>query len=175
MKSANKDSTKPIKILIVEDSHTQALQLKKTLQLHNYEVIMVNNGTDALQYLKHNHPSIIISDIIMPNMDGYCLCKKIKQSKKHKDIPVILLTQLSDPKDIIKGLVCGADHFITKRHSNILLCLRHDCNNHLLLRNDINLLADCLAGIGIDHVHVPLHSILVGDESSNFRLLRNRH
>jgi len=110
----NHNSVREINILIVEDSPSQALQLRRTLESHAYRVTIVNTGKDALRLLQTTKPSIIISDIIMPGMDGYELCKNIKKSEQHKEIPVILLTQLSDPKDIIKGLECGADHFITK-------------------------------------------------------------
>jgi two-component system sensor histidine kinase/response regulator len=110
----NHNSVREINILIVEDSPSQALQLRQTLESHAYRVTIVNTGKDALRLLQTTKPSIIISDIIMPGMDGYELCKNIKKSEQHKEIPVILLTQLSDPKDIIKGLECGADHFITK-------------------------------------------------------------
>ena len=101
-------------ILIVEDSPSQALQLRHTLEFHNYHVTTVHSGEEALQRLQQSKPSIIISDIIMPGIDGYELCKNIKKSKQYREIPVILLTQLSDPSDIVKGLECGADHFITK-------------------------------------------------------------
>lgn len=140
MESAKKNSINPINILVVEDSYTQALQLKRTLQSQHYQVITVTNGADALQHLKHHHPSIIISDIVMPNMDGYCLCKKIKQSSKHKDIPVILLTQLSDPKDIIKGLECGADHFIIKPYKEVYILsqIQHIIMNRELRKKSLS-------------------------------------
>ena len=59
-------------------------------------------------------PAMIISDILMPEMDGFLLCKKIKSDKNMNNMPVILLTALSDPQDVLKGLECGADNFIIK-------------------------------------------------------------
>ena len=67
---------------------------------------------------------MVISDIIMPEMDGYELCSKIKAHDDMKSIPVLLLTALSDPEDIIKGLECGADNFITKPYDRELLMSR---------------------------------------------------
>jgi len=69
---------------------------------------------EALAHLQEYIPSLVISDILMPEMDGYELCRKIKTHDGLKSIPVMLLTQLSEPEDIIKGLECGADNFVTK-------------------------------------------------------------
>ncbi len=105
---------KNITIMIVEDSHTQAVYLKKILMERGYTVTITHNGEEALSSLKRTTPNIVISDVLMPEMDGYELCDKIKSDENLHNIPVILLTTLSDPEDIIKGLKVGADHFITK-------------------------------------------------------------
>ncbi len=105
---------KYITILIVEDSHTQAIYLKKILLQKKYNVTTAHNGEEALKAIKKEKPNIVVSDVLMPEMDGYELCYKIKSDDNLKNIPVILLTTLSDPEDIIKGLKVGADHFITK-------------------------------------------------------------
>ncbi|MDF9409107.1 MAG: Transcriptional regulatory protein AfsQ1 [Pelotomaculum sp. PtaB.Bin013] len=88
---------KNISILVVEDSPVQALKLKNVLQKNNYHVAVANSGEEALNYLYNSKPNIVISDIIMPGMDGYQLCRQIKINESLKDIPVILLTQLSTP------------------------------------------------------------------------------
>jgi DNA-binding response OmpR family regulator len=106
-----------VHILIVEDSHTQAEQLRHVLESNHYKVTIAYNGEEALDFLQKTKPTIVISDVIMPGMDGYELCRKIKQSESIKGVPVILLTQLSSPHDIIRGLECGADHFITKPYN----------------------------------------------------------
>jgi CheY-like chemotaxis protein len=100
------------RILIVEDSLTQAGRLKCLLEKNGHPVIVAANGKEALSLLGTRKPDLIISDIIMPEMDGYQLCKQIKSDENLKDIPVILLTALSDPKDVLKGLECNADNFI---------------------------------------------------------------
>jgi two-component system cell cycle response regulator len=106
-----------VEILIVEDSHTQAEQLRHVLEVNRYKVTIAYNGDEALDALVRRRPTIVISDVIMPGMDGYELCRRIKRMEDAKHIPVILLTQLSSPHDIIKGLECGADHFITKPYN----------------------------------------------------------
>ena len=110
------------KILIAEDSPTQALKLQIILEKKGYEVLHGLNGRDALSLLDiNNPPNIIISDIVMPEMNGYEFCSEIKQNEKTKNIPVILLTQLSNPEDVIKGLQAGADNFISKPYSENFL------------------------------------------------------
>lgn len=101
-------------VLAAEDSPVQAKRLKYFLDTNNINCEIYSNGIDALQSALARKPILIISDIIMPGMDGYELCSKIKSHPDLKDIPVILLTSLSDPLDIIKGLQAGADNFITK-------------------------------------------------------------
>ena len=118
------------KILVVEDSPTQAIRLQHILETRGFEVAVAFNGKAALEHLEHDRPSIVISDVIMPEMDGYELCKRIKSDEGLKDIPVILLTSLSDPEDIIRGLEVGADNFITKPYQEKLLVSRihvHNC------------------------------------------------
>lgn len=101
-------------ILIVEDSATQAEQLKYILEKAGYRVDAEIDALKAFKFLERKSPSIIISDVVMPNMDGFEFCSKIKQDKKFYHIPVMLLTALSEPQDIIKGLESGADNFIIK-------------------------------------------------------------
>lgn len=101
-------------ILIIEDSPTQSAQLRHILETNGYSVISASNGREALALIPGRKPSLIISDVIMPELDGYELCSRIKERDDCRDIPVILLTSLSDPHDVIRGLECGADNFITK-------------------------------------------------------------
>ena len=104
----------PQHILIVEDSMTQASYLKFLLLEKGYSVTVARDGQEGLSLAKQQHPGLVISDIIMPEMDGYELCRMIKADEQLRMIPVILLTSLSNAEDIIKALECGADHFITK-------------------------------------------------------------
>ena len=104
----------PLNILIVEDSMTQASYLKFLLLEKGYHVTVARDGREGLALAKQHCPGLVISDIIMPEMDGYELCRMIKADEELRMIPVILLTSLSHPEDIIKALECGADHFITK-------------------------------------------------------------
>jgi len=117
---SNPDAT----ILIVEDSPTQSLKLQHTLERHDYAVIAAANGRDALGLLATHLPTLVITDINMPEMDGYELCRRIKDDGRLKEVPVILLTSLADPKDILRGLECGADNFVVKPYDEEFLLSR---------------------------------------------------
>jgi PAS domain S-box-containing protein len=106
------------KILIVEDSLVQAEMLKSSLVPAGYEVIVSTNGKEALSLIPVIKPSIVISDILMPIMDGYELCRLIKMDDNIAHIPVILLTELNQPSDVIKALESKADGFISKPYNN---------------------------------------------------------
>jgi two-component system, sensor histidine kinase and response regulator len=107
-------TNRTITILLVEDSRTQAEYLRHILEDEGYRVTLADNGSEALAQIAKDRPSIILSDIIMPEMDGYELCSLVKHNPATAAIPVILVTQLFDPVDIIKGLESGADDFIIK-------------------------------------------------------------
>src|ERR1039458_4872075 len=101
-------------ILIVEDSPTQTEHLRHILEQNDYQVRIATDGREALGVMADWKPSLIISDIVMPEMDGFELCRRIKSDQRYRDIPVVLLTALDDPHDVIKALECGADNFISK-------------------------------------------------------------
>jgi len=103
-----------IKILVVEDSRTQAEHLRHILERSGYRVCIATNGKDALEMVRNEKPAIILTDIIMPEMDGYELCKALRKDKNTAELPVILVTQLFDPADLVKGLEAGADNIIIK-------------------------------------------------------------
>lgn len=113
-----------IEILIVEDSKTQAVKLQYLLEQNGYRTSVAENGREGLDVFNKKRPSIVISDVEMPEMDGYQLCKQIRSDSKNKDIPVILLTSLSSAGDIIKGLEHGANNFVTKPYKEEFLLSR---------------------------------------------------
>jgi len=115
---------KKVKILIAEDSPTQALKLQEFLEKNNFDVIMAKNGKEGVDLIQKEKPQILISDVVMPEMSGYELCTWVRNTEEFKALPIILLTTLSDPENIIQGLEAGADNFVTKPYSEKFLLAR---------------------------------------------------
>ncbi len=101
-------------ILIVEDSRTQAEHLLHILESSGYRVLAAANGQEALSLARRDPPRLIITDVVMPIMNGYAMCRALKDDDTLNRIPVIMLTSLSDPKDVILGIEAGVDYYLTK-------------------------------------------------------------
>lgn len=114
-------------VLIVEDSLTQAFALKRFLQTHGFRTALANHGREALEILRKQPIEVVVSDINMPEMDGYEMCAAIKNDPALRRIPVILLTTLSDSENILQGLKAHADCYLTKPYDpNYLLGKIHE-------------------------------------------------
>ena len=113
-------------ILIVEDSLTQAERLRYFLERNGFAVRIARDGTQALEQVVEAVPAMIVSDIIMPEMDGYELCRRLRQDEATRDVPVILLTGLTEPSDVINGLASGASDFLAKPYNEQSLVARID-------------------------------------------------
>ncbi|MBF0462643.1 MAG: response regulator, partial [Magnetococcales bacterium] len=111
-------------ILIVEDSSTQALRLSYLLEGQDHIVRRATDGQDALRLIGERLPEMVISDITMPVMNGFALCTHLKSDPKTRQIPVLLLTNLSDPNDLIYGLNAKADSYVTKPYDDQSLLAR---------------------------------------------------
>ena len=115
MKTISSTLDHPLDILVVEDSATQAQYLAQMLrELGGYTVRIAVDGRDGLRQARERAPSMIVSDIAMPVMDGFAMCREIKKDAALREIPVILLTSLTSLHDVIRGLDSGADNFIRK-------------------------------------------------------------
>ncbi|MCI5051547.1 MAG: hybrid sensor histidine kinase/response regulator [Simkaniaceae bacterium] len=101
-------------ILIVEDSSTQALLLKKNLEEKGILVTHVTNGVEALEAISKKQPTFVISDVTMPEMDGFELCQKIRENPETKQLPVVLYTALYETPEVLKAISSGANCFLTK-------------------------------------------------------------
>jgi PAS domain S-box-containing protein len=124
MGSNQKPAKNAIKILIVEDSPTQAVQLRFLLQEQGYQVIVAADGQQGLVAARQHQPQLIISDVLMPIMDGYAMCEALKLDQMLAHIPVMLLTTLSDSGKIIRGLMARADYYLTKPYDEKFLLTR---------------------------------------------------
>jgi DNA-binding response OmpR family regulator len=101
-------------VLVIEDDPGIAHVLETILKLNNINVIVANNGSLGLKYIKAEKPQIILCDIMLPDMLGYDILKIVKQDNETYKIPFIFLTAFADPADVRKGMNEGADDYITK-------------------------------------------------------------
>ena len=105
---------KDFEVMLVEDSRTQALKLQLMLASQGYHVAVAQNGLEAMNMLLNSHISIVITDWIMPEMDGSELCRAIRKHDFGNYVYIILLTAKDSKHDIIEGLEAGADDYLTK-------------------------------------------------------------
>ena len=119
-------------VLIVDDNPTNLNILVDYLSLTGFEVFAAEDGQSALDLLTRVQPDIILLDVMMPDLDGFETCRRIKAQPEFKDIPVIFMTALSDTRDKIRGFEAGAVDYITKpaQHREVLARL----NTHLSMR-----------------------------------------
>lgn len=102
------------KVLIVEDESTTIVFLKKILSKRGFIVRSASNGKEALKLIEADLPDIIISDVMMPEMDGFEFYRRLLQSSRTAEIPFIFLSAMNDPAEQLKGLRMGADEYLTK-------------------------------------------------------------
>jgi response regulator RpfG family c-di-GMP phosphodiesterase len=111
-------------ILIVEDSSIQAEMLRRLLVEAGHQVHIGRDGAEGLRLAQTRCPDLVISDVTMPVMDGFELCRQIRSDATLRTLPVILLTAMSDVQDVIRGLNVGADNYVTKPYDAALLLER---------------------------------------------------
>lgn len=102
------------KILIVDDEIDTLVPLKRSLEVEDYVVVGASNGKEALIKAGTEIPDLILLDLMMPEMDGYEVCAKLKKDEPTKNIPVIILTAKDTVREKVKGLDIGADDYVTK-------------------------------------------------------------
>jgi signal transduction histidine kinase len=111
-------------ILVVEDSPTQAEHLRGLLQADGFEVRLAANGREALHAISLHAPDLVVTDVVMPDIDGYELCRRLKANHATRRIPLVLFTERNEPRDIVRGLLDGADNFILKSTAEEVLLQR---------------------------------------------------
>jgi two-component system, cell cycle sensor histidine kinase and response regulator CckA len=102
------------RILIAEDEPVAAMKLQSILERAGYDVQLAVDGEDALQRIAVFPPDVVITDVMMPGVNGFELCRRIRADERYRRILVILLTALTEPGDVLRGLSVGADNFMVK-------------------------------------------------------------
>jgi CheY-like chemotaxis protein len=102
------------KILIADDEQTIIMIVKKVLETSGFEVLVAEDGVQALELIFKEKPDLVLADLMMPKMSGYRLIETLRENVETKRLPVIILTAKAWKEDLEKGIRCGADAFITK-------------------------------------------------------------
>ena len=101
-------------ILVADDSPTIRKFVSIALTMQGYEVVVVSDGMEAIEKLPQNKIDLVITDLNMPNLDGYELIKSIREDENFKEIPIIILSSLGGDGEIERGLKCGANSYLVK-------------------------------------------------------------
>ncbi len=112
------------RVLVVDDIEANRRLLQAKLEAQYYTVIHAENGQQALDIARSEVPEIILLDVMMPGMDGYETCKRLKADPRTSFIPVVMVTALSDSEDRVRGLDVGAEDFLTKPVDDFALMSR---------------------------------------------------
>jgi two-component system cell cycle response regulator len=112
------------RVLVVDDILANVKLLEARLSAEYFEILTAYSGRSALDIISRERVDVVVLDVMMPGMDGFEVCRRIKQSAKHAHVPVIMVTALDQPSDKVEGLEAGADDFLTKPVDDIALITR---------------------------------------------------
>src|SRR5260370_33695246 len=104
----------PPRVLIVDDNEVNRDIIVARLEAHGYETLQAADGQEALTAVAQHRPDLVLLDVMMPNIDGIEVCRRLKSDSAYPFLPVILVTARVDTKDVVAGLDAGADEDLTK-------------------------------------------------------------
>ena len=114
----------PARVLVVDDVLLNVKLLEAKLSSEYFDVLLAYDGPEALRVIEENSPDLILLDVMMPGMDGFEVCRRIRGNPATMHLPVVMVTALTDPSDRVKGLEAGADDFLTKPVDDVALFAR---------------------------------------------------
>src|SRR4029450_5196413 len=116
----------PEKILVVDDTAKNAKLLADLLTVKGYSVVTAESGREALAQLEAERPDLVLLDVVMPEMSGYEVCRKIRENAGTRILPVVMVTALDPAEERVKGIGAGADDVLAKpiNQAELLACLR---------------------------------------------------
>jgi two-component system cell cycle response regulator len=158
------------RILIVDDIEANRRLLQAKLEAQYHSVILASNGPQAIEMARTHDPEIILLDVMMPGMDGYEVCRRLKADPVTSHIPVVMVTALSDAEDRVRGLDAGAEDFLTKPVDDFLLnsrvntLMRYNAvTSELRKREASGLKTGAVDGVTEDEVDRPARVFLIDD------------
>ena len=109
------------KILIVDEDTGIMVALKFLLEQNGYGTLIAFSGEDAMEVVERHHPDLILLDVLLPVVDGFEVCQRVRENPDFKDIRIVLVTALGGEAHVVKGLDLGADAYVVKPFSNAAL------------------------------------------------------
>src|SRR4029078_4681499 len=147
------------RVLVVDDVPANVKLLEARLSAEYFDVITATSGNEALAICQKAESDLVLLDVMMPDMDGFEVCRRLKASRTTHHIPVIMVTALDAPSDRVKGLGAGADDFLTKPVSDVALIARVRSLSRLkMMTDELRMRAATSREIGIqdpDHQALP--------------------
>jgi two-component system cell cycle response regulator len=141
------------RILVVDDVPANVKLLEVRLLSEYFEVLTAFNGADAIEICENGKVDVVLLDIMMPEMDGFEVCRRLKADRATSHIPVVMVTALDQVSDRIRGLECGADDFLTKPVNDLQLLTRVRSLVRLkMLTDELRLRASTTRNIGIEEL-----------------------
>jgi two-component system cell cycle response regulator len=140
------------RILVVDDIPANVKLLESRLSAEYFDVMTAGCGAEALEICERGECDIVLLDVMMPDMDGFEVCRRLKSNPATHFIPVVMVTALDDPSDRVKGLEAGADDFLTKPVSDVVLIARVRSLTRLkMMTDELRMRAITSLGIGIQN------------------------
>lgn len=150
-------------ILVVDDSELNRMMMESFIDPLGHRVIHAADGRDALHQVKTVRPDLILLDVMMPEMDGFEVCRRIKSNPETRTIPIIIITALDKTEDNVKGIEAGADDFLTRPFDAVILAARMKSLLHAKDLNDeilkLEQLKEDLTRMIVHDLRTPLTSI----------------
>ncbi|MCB1449849.1 MAG: PleD family two-component system response regulator [Nitratireductor sp.] len=141
------------RILVVDDIHANVKLLEARLMAEYFEVLTAYNGRDALQICENGQCDLVLLDVMMPEMDGFEVCRRLKQNPRTTHLPIVMVTALDQPDDRVRGLESGADDFLTKPVNDLALITRVKSLVRLkMLTDELRLRATTGRDLGVEQM-----------------------
>src|ERR1017187_7979418 len=145
------------RVLVVDDILSNVKLLEAKLTAEYFDVVTAFNGLECLARMAESVPDIVLLDVMMPGMDGFEVCRRIKSDPRIAHVPVVMVTALDQPSDRVAGLEAGADDFLTKPVNDIALITRVKSLVRLkMLTDELMMRASTSNEIGLDETFDPM-------------------